>query len=167
MNFIPSNYVIKLMSTKQLWKHNYLAYRHKHIGTSRAQTQVLHWSTTPQTLSELSKKGCGSKIYFYILYPIIFRLQQKQSLQELPHYKSGIVLKPAMTRNTQIQPAFTVFGLLLTEPQLHQRRTLESCNRYTNCASKMYHVLFLCIQLMNGCEPQSWDMAVLLSGTLQ
>ena len=29
----------------------------------------------------------------------------------------------------------------------------DSCNRYVNCTSKMYCVLFLCIQHMDGCEP--------------
>ena len=35
-----------------------------------------------------------------------------------------------------------------------QRGTFDSCNRCVTCTSKkMYCVLFLCIQQMNGCEP--------------
>ena len=42
---------------------------------------------------------------------------------------------------TQIRRAFTVFGPLLIEPQLHQRGTFDSCNRYMNCASKKMCVI--------------------------
>ena len=47
-----------------------------------------------------------------------------------------------------------VFGPLLTEPHLHKRGKFYSCKRYENCiTNKMYYMLFLCIQQMNGCEP--------------
>ena len=33
------------------------------------------------------------------------------------------------------------FGPLLTEPQLHQCGTFDSCNRYMNCPSKKMYVI--------------------------
>ena len=66
---------------------------------------------------------------------------------------------------TRIRRAFTVFGLLLTEPFLHKRGTFDSCNQYLNCIlKKMYCVLFLHIHQMNGCE-HSGDTAVHLRDT--
>ena len=39
------------------------------------------------------------------------------------------------------QRAFTGFGPLLTEPQLHQSEAFDSCNLYVNCTLKMYCVI--------------------------
>ena len=69
---------------------------------------------------------------------------------------------------TQIRLALSVFGPLLMEPLLHKRGRFDSHNQYMNCISKkMYCVLFLCIQQMNGCEPPISGHVSFTSGTLQ
>ena len=53
----------------------------------------------------------------------------------------------------------------LAQPPSYQQETFNFCNQYVNCTlKKIYCVIFLCIQQMNGCEPQSWNAAVLLWG---
>ena len=47
---------------------------------------------------------------------------------------------------------------------LHKCGTCDSCNQYVNCISKkMYCVLLLCIQQMNGCEPPMSHIALMIT----
>ena len=57
---------------------------------------------------------------------------------------------------TWIQCVFTIYLALRWQSHnyISTAGTLDFCNQYVNCISKkMYCVLFLCIQQMNGCEP--------------
>ena len=78
------------------------------------------------------------------------RIRNSKKIATIRDFHQNVCVNPT---NTRIRLAFTVFGRLLMEPLLHMYGTFDSFNQYLNCISKMYCVLFLCIQQMNGCEP--------------
>ena len=78
-----------------------------------------------------------------------------------------MVWRTKYAKSVLVGRSVTVFGPLLMKPLLHMHGTFDSCNQYMNCISKMYCVLFLCIQQINACEPPFSGRCSFTSETLQ